>query len=148
MCISSSVQYVQLHCFSRPKSARQSRLAPARPFTHAHIPLSPLTHTFSLTQLHTLTGTDIHRHSYSYRNRQRNTHREHQLAVTQRCKTGSVPAISKDDPQRKGMEGGVEKNSLWPVWQDTHRSPAESVLCQELWSHVPSGQEWCEKAKW
>ena len=55
----SSMQYVQLHCFSRPKSARQSRLAPARPFAHAHIPLSPLTHTFSHAQLQTQTDKQI-----------------------------------------------------------------------------------------
>ena len=55
MCVLSSVQCVQLHCFSRPKSDRQSRLAPARPFTHAHIP--PSTHVFTHTTAHADTDT-------------------------------------------------------------------------------------------
>lgn len=86
MCVLSSVQCI-FTALVGPKSARQSCLAPARPFTHAHIPLNPLTHTFSLTQLHKLRYIQTP-----------NADGEHRLAVTQRCKTGSVPARRMDDP--------------------------------------------------
>lgn len=43
------------------------------------------------------------------------------------------------------MVGGVEKNILWPIWQDAHRSAADSKLWQQLWNHVSQWQEWHEK---
>lgn len=115
MCVLSSVQCVQLHCFSRPKSDRQSRLAPARPFTHAHIP--PSTHVFTHTTAHADTDTAYtDNHALTQKKKthtQTHTHSAHQLAATQRCKTGSVPAISKDDPLEEGHGGwGAEKQPV------------------------------------
>lgn len=117
MCLLSSVQYVQLHCFSRPKSARQSRLAPARPLTHAHIPLNLLKHTH--------THTDIYRHFF------KKTYLHTQLLTV--SIVWLEPRGVKQDlfqPEERMTFRGRAQRVGWR--KTTHRSPAESVFWQEL----------------
>lgn len=80
----------------QPAKVVSSCLAPARPVTHAHIPLNPLTHTVPNTQPHTVPESDICRQRVSIgRNPEVTT-------VT----TRSVLARRKDDRLKEGHGGG------------------------------------------